>query len=231
MWKQVKPDSMLVDLRQRGSRTISSTVISGWVSLPPLSLEQNDEWSEQIGGAGFTEPGAIANFGEKTNLITPAIQQAIDNWLKSQNIHASRRQSALPLACVGAGFHHDADDYRDEIFCVVWLSDDTPWDVYFPYIDKRIPLDYGTIFVFDSGQPHGVVPRGEKVFNSETFEWHTGIFASQDLVLGRACRAAMGIQKFSRRGKAGMNLMSRVAREDLEPDTGVWHIQLREKRN
>lgn len=225
MWIAVKPESMLVNLHKRGTRTISSTVVSGLVSLPPLTNEENDEWSEHIGEAGFTGVGGIANFADKTNLISPAIQTAIDDWLKAHNIRAARRHPALPLACTGAGFHHDSD-YSDEVFCVVWLSDDTPWDVYFPFIDKRIPLKYGTIFLFDSVQPHGVVPHGATTFDEESFEYMTGVFASQDLVIDRACREVMGIQKYSRKGKSGMHLLdSYLFREDLDPETCKWNIQ------
>jgi hypothetical protein len=226
MWITVKPESMLVDLRKRGTRTISSTVISGRVSLPPLSDAENDKWSEHIGGVGFTEIGAIANFGEKTELITPVIQRAIDDWLWAQNIRATRRYPAVPLACTGTGFHHDANDYYDQIFCVVWLSEDTPWDVYFPFIDKRIRLEYGAIFVFDSGQPHGVVPHGATKFDFDTFEYQTGVFASQDLVINRACRSIMGIEKYSRKGQPGRHILERSTfREELDPETGKWSIE------
>lgn len=226
MWTKVSPESMLVGLGQKGCRTISSTVISGILDMAPMSQAESDLWSEQVGSVGMTQAGEIANFGDETELVTPAIQQAMDNWLKSQNINASRRHAALPLACTGAGFHHDADSYRDEIFCVLWLSDDTPWDVYFPYLDKRIALTYGTIFVFDSAQPHGVVPHGETVFNEETFEYHTGVFVSQDLVIDRECQKLMGIHKLSRHGRRNMHILNADGmREDLSPETGGWSIR------
>jgi len=225
MWTKIQPVSVLVDLGRKGSRTISSTIISGKVELLPMTEQENDRWSEQVAGVGFTEMGAIANFGDRTELITPEVQAAIDSWLTSQGVHAKRGQAALPLACTGAGFHHDLD-YKDEMFCVIWLSDDTPWDIYFPYIEKRIPLEYGTIFVFDSMQPHGVVPRGASEFNAEAFEYATGAFASQDLVLNRACRTRMGIKKYSRKGKRGMHMLNEeYVRDSLSPETGEWHMQ------
>lgn len=225
MWEQVKPEQMLVGNYNRESRTISNTVIEGWIPLPPMTEADNDLWSEHIGGAGFTEVGAIAIFGEDTGLITPTIQAAIDAWLIAQDVHASRRHPALPLACTGASYHHDAESYTDEIFCVLWLSDDVEWDVYFPCLEKRIPLTYGTIFVFDSAQPHGVVARGETVFDEDTFEYATGVFASQDLVLGHKARQRMGIKSCSRKGKTGMHVInSNAFREELSPSTGAWHI-------
>lgn len=224
MWTKIHPETVLVNLGRKGSRTISATVISGEVDLAPMTRQENDLWSEHVGGAGFTEMGAIANFGEKTGLVTPAVQAAIDSWLVAQGIYAAREHDALPLACTGAGFHHDLD-YKDEIFCVVWLSDDTLWDVYFPYIGKRVPLEYGAIFVFDSLQPHGVVPRGATVFDASTFEYGTGVFASQDLVINRTCRARMGIEKYSCKGKRGMHVLNEeFVRDDLSPDTGEWHM-------
>lgn len=225
MWTKIQPDTVLVNLGRKGSRTISATVISGKVALAPMTEQENDLWSEHVGGAGFVEMGAIANFGANTGLITPAVQAAIDGWLAEQGIHAIREHAALPLACTGAGFHHDLD-YKDEIFCVVWLSDDTPWEVYFPYIEKRIPLEYGTIFVFDSLQPHGVVPRGKTVFDASSFEYATGVFASQDLVINRRCRALMGITKYSSKGRRGMHILNgENVQDSLSPETGDWHLQ------
>jgi hypothetical protein len=225
MWTKIRPEKVLVSLGRKGSRTISAAVLSGKVDLAPMSEQQNDLWSEHVGGAGFMEMGGIANFGQKTGLVTPDVQLAIDTWLAAQGIRAVREHEALPLACTGAGFHHDLD-YKDEIFCVVWLSDDTPWDVYFPYIEKRIPLEYGTIFVFDSMQPHGVVPHGKSVFDASTFEYGTGVFASQDLVINRTCRQRMGIEKYSCKGKRGMQVLDEeYVRDNLCPETGAWHLQ------
>jgi hypothetical protein len=225
MWTKIQPETVLVNLGRKGSRTISPTVISGKVCLAPMTLQENDLWSEYVGGIGFSEVGAIANFGANTGLITPAVQAAIDSWLVAQGIHAAREHEALPLACTGVGFHHDVD-YKDEIFCVVWLSDDMPWDVYFPYINKRIPLEYGTIFVFDSLQPHGVVPHGTSVFDANSFEYGTGVFASQDLVIDRKACALLGIKKYSRRGKRGMHIIdAENVQDNLSPDTAEWHIR------
>jgi hypothetical protein len=227
MWEKVTPQSALVLVEGKKSRTISSRIIQGNIALAPMTVELNDEWSSEIARVGFMEKGEIANFGAGTNLVTPEAQQAIDGWLVSQGIRCTpRRGPAVPLACTGATFHHDAQSYAEEVFCVVWLSDDTPWDLYFPCLDVRIPLKFGTTVLFDAAQPHGVVAHGETGFYEDAFEFATGIFLSQDLFVGKHVRDVMGITSHSRKGIRGFHQLNKHGfREELDPNTGSWAIR------
>lgn len=228
MWEKVTPQSALVLVEGKKSRTISNKIIQGHLDLAPLTLEQSDEWSTEIGRMGFMGKGEVANFGTETTLVTAEAQQAINAWLVSQGIHRTpRRSPAVPLACTGATFHHDAQSYAEEVFCVVWLSDatDTPWDLYFPFLDVRIPLEYGTTVLFDAAQPHGVVAHGETGFYEDDMEFATGIFLSQDLFVGRQVRKVMDIKTHSRKGIRGFHQLNKQGfREELDGNTASWSM-------
>lgn len=228
MWEKVTPQSALVLVEGKKSRTISSKIIQGHLQLPPITPELSDEWSTHIGLMGFMGKGEVANLGVETNLVTAEAQQAIDAWLAAQGIRCTpRRGPAVPLACTGATFHHDALSYAEEVFCVVWLSDekDTPWDLYFPFLDVRIPLKYGTTVLFDAAQPHGVVAHGETGFYEDDLEFATGIFLSQDLFVGRQVRKVMDIKTHSRKGVRGFHQLNKQGfREELDGNTASWSM-------
>ncbi|MCY1547940.1 hypothetical protein D9M68_840240 [compost metagenome] len=64
------------------------------------------------------------------------------------------------MACRGARYHHDGAQYGGAAFCNLFLSEDKGLDVHFPVTGHRIALTRGTALLFDTGQPHAVVPRG-----------------------------------------------------------------------
>lgn len=227
MWHELKPETTLVRMTQGGCRTISRVILTDVLPVALPTLEECDKWSEVLGEFAMTYQGEICNLGYRPELATPPLQQAIDDWLMQHGLKGvPRKQQAVSLACTGAVFHHDADSYTGEVFCVLWLSEDMGWDLYFPHIDRRIPLVYGTIVLFDSALPHGVVARGTKTFDPDTIEYATGTFLSQDLLLGRKIRQVLDIKKVSRAGLRGYAQLNRDGyRESLDEETGRWHMR------
>jgi hypothetical protein len=73
------------------------------------------------------------------------------------------------MACRGARYHHDGAQYGGAAFCNLFLSEDKGLDVHFPSLERRIPLTRGTVLIFDTGQPHGVIQRGSSGFNEADF--------------------------------------------------------------
>jgi len=73
------------------------------------------------------------------------------------------------MACRGARYHHDAEQYGGAAFYNLFLSEDRGLDLHFPSLDHRIPLTRGTAVIFDTAQPHGVIPRGSSGFNAADF--------------------------------------------------------------
>jgi hypothetical protein len=73
------------------------------------------------------------------------------------------------MACRGARYHHDAEQYGGAAFCNLFLSEDKGLDVHFPSTGLRIPLVRGTVLVFDTGQPHAVIQRHRAGFDLADF--------------------------------------------------------------
>jgi hypothetical protein len=101
------------------------------------------------------------------------------------------------MACRGARYHHDAAQYGGAAFCNLFLSEDQGLDVHFPVADLRIPLVRGTVLLFDTGQPHAVVPRGRSGFDEADFaacRHGTQVFLTWELPLEDAPVArALGV--------------------------------------
>ena len=73
------------------------------------------------------------------------------------------------MACRGARYHHDGDQYGGAAFCNLFLSGDKGQDVHFPSLGLRIPVRRGTVLMFDPCQPHGVIQRGSTGFDVADF--------------------------------------------------------------
>lgn len=226
MWQSITPSDVLIKLFSGGSRSISNTVVSGRLDLAPLTSAHCDAWSELI-SRDVLSAGDIINMSAcDERHLQPESLNTLHNWITAHGVVPSQSKPCMFLTR-GAGFHHDADSYPDEAFCVLWLAEDTKWDLLFPFTGHRIPLEYGTVVIFDSAQPHGLVLRGQSTFDRDLFDLEpTGIFVSQDFDLTPANRKLLGIKKYSRKGIASMPILSDGAfRQDLDPESGTWHIR------
>ena len=101
------------------------------------------------------------------------------------------------MACRGARYHHDGAQYGGAGFCNLFLSDDKGLDLHFPSTGHRIPLTKGTVVIFDTGQPHAVIPRGSSGFDAADFPPErdcTQVFLTWELPIEHADVArALGI--------------------------------------
>lgn len=170
-WRQITPRDALVDLWCKGTRTISGRVEHALLYLPALDESQIEAWSSKM-GADSPLSGEILALGEVEGALVPAgAMVAVKEWLASHGV-ATTGAHERAFACRGAPFHHDAESYPDSGFGVLWLADDTPWDLLFPFLKVRVPLEYGTVVMFDSAQPHAVVTRGSDASTSRDSAMH-----------------------------------------------------------
>ena len=96
--------------------------------------------------------------------------QAVSDWLAALGLSDLPAASDVALmACRGARYHHDAAQYGSAAFCNLFLSEDRGLDLHFAATGQRIPLARGTVVLFDTGQPHGVLERGLTGFNVADF--------------------------------------------------------------
>ena len=229
MWKQLRPENALIKTAENRYRTVSSVVISGKVTIPSLTQTELDNWSHQMASIGVFDKGDVAVLGDynETPLITPGLQDSIDSWLLKQGItRETCTKGALPLACVGASFHHDGDSCPSQVFCIIWLAADTPWDLVFPFQNVRIPLEYGTIVLFDSAQPHGVVAAGATVFEPDSLGYLSGIFISQDLWINPLVQQVMAITVLPDSSCDDFVVINdNLYQEELNGRDGSWHVK------
>ncbi len=96
--------------------------------------------------------------------------QTVTEWTQTLGLAALLSNSQIALmACRGARYHHDAEQYGNKAFCNLFLSDDKGLDLHFPFADKRMPLQRGTAVIFDTAQPHAVICRDNTEFHAEHF--------------------------------------------------------------
>ncbi len=96
--------------------------------------------------------------------------QAVSDWTSALGMPAVLAASDVALmACRGARYHHDAEQYGSAAFCNLFMSEDKGLDLHFPSLGRRIPLSRGTVVIFDTGQPHGVIQRHSSGFDAAEF--------------------------------------------------------------
>ncbi|MEW9581975.1 hypothetical protein [Paraburkholderia sp. DGU8] len=156
------------------SRRVSDLVLSGMVDVrePPRRLLA--DWDREISSNVILEPGDVealpfararARWPDYARCV-----QAVSDWTRALGMPAALAASDVALmACRGARYHHDGDQYGSAAFCNLFLSDDKELDLHFAATGHRIPLRRGTVVIFDTCQPHAVVRRGSSAFNAADF--------------------------------------------------------------
>jgi hypothetical protein len=156
------------------SRRVSDVVLTGTLDVPAPSARLAADWSREIASNMNLEAGDVevmplararARWPEYSHCV-----QAVSDWTGALGLAGVLAASDVALmACRGARYHHDAAQYGGAAFCNLFMSDDKGLDLYFPALDRRIALRRGTVVIFDTGQPHGVIPRGSSVFKTADF--------------------------------------------------------------
>jgi hypothetical protein len=156
------------------SRSVSDIVLSGKVDVPAPPARLLADWEREISSRMVLEPGDVEELPLARALMrwpdyTHCVRAASD-WTGSLGLPALLASSDIALmACRGARYHHDGEQYGGAAFCNLFMSEDKGLDVYFPALDYRIPLTRGTVVIFDTCEPHGVVKRGSSIFNAADF--------------------------------------------------------------
>lgn len=156
------------------SRSVSDIVLSGTVDVPMPPVRLLADWEREISSHLVLEPGDVepmplprarARWPDYTRCV-----QAVSDWTHALGLPEVLAASDVALmACRGARYHHDGAQYGDAAFCNLFMSEDRGLDLHFPALGRRIPLTRGTVVIFDTGQPHGVIQRNSTGFNAADF--------------------------------------------------------------
>lgn len=228
----LRHDKLRVRTPEGFMRTIGACVHHVQLPLPAMSESINDAWSRMLSNCGIIDQGDIGGLAGETDYLPERFEPLVKRWLSGLGVtrESMARLDMSPLACVGAVFHSDAHSFSEHAFAVVWLSDDAGLDLYFPQLDRRIPLSYGTAVFFDCAQLHGVVRRGATTFSREHFTEAepTGCFVSIDLLILRPSVARpLGVRRTNARQVAKEGVKHLVGWvegfvDDVCPTTARW---------
>lgn len=144
------------------TRSVSGTVHAGRVDVPAVPGRLTADWERECAAmleAGDVDTLPLARARMRWPDYRQTVQAAAD-WTRALGLDELLASCDVALmACRGARYHHDAAQYGGAAFCNLFLSEDKGLDVHFPGTGDRIPLERGTVLVFDTGQPHAVVRR------------------------------------------------------------------------
>lgn len=156
------------------SRCVSSFILSGNVDVPMPPARLLSDWRRDVSQRLCLEPGDVEELPlARARNRWPDYSlcvQAVADWTRTLGLQEVLATSDVALmACLGARYHFDAAQYGGMAFCNLFLSEDCGLDLNFPATGHRIPLVRGTVVIFDTGQPHGVIARGSDGFKASDF--------------------------------------------------------------
>lgn len=156
------------------SRSVSSVVLSGKVDIPALPARLVADWEREVQQQLGLEPGDVEQLPlARARMRWPDYRrcvQAVADWTHTVGLPDVLVNSDIALmACRGARYHHDSSLYGYAAFCNLFLLEDCGLDLHFPFTEQRIALRRGTAVVFDTCQPHAVIPRNASCFDAADF--------------------------------------------------------------
>lgn len=217
------------------SRSVGGTVLHGTIDAPVPPPRLVADWNREIRTRLQLEPGDVEQMPlARTQVRWPdydACLAAMQAWTRGLGLQDVLADSDIALmACRGARYHHDGEQYGSAAFCNLFLSDDKRLDVHFPGTGQRIPLRRGVAMVFDTCQPHAVIRRHASGFQASDFpddEDLSQLFLTWELPVEDARVAqALGI-RFDVNAAAAQGLDEEQvwvdgARAAVQPASGRW---------
>jgi len=155
------------------SRSVSQRLLQGTLDIPQPPERLIADWDREVSDLGL-EIGDIDTLPLARTIMRwpdyPQCAAAVSAWMKKLGLPDLLDPSDLALmACRGVHYHHDAEQYGGSVFCNLFLSEDKGLDLHFSSLGLRIPLTRGTVVIFDTAQPHAVIPRGSRGFDVADF--------------------------------------------------------------
>jgi hypothetical protein len=217
------------------SRSVGDVVLSGTVHVPTPPARLMADWNREIALRLGLEPGDVEALPlARARTRWPDYRlcvRAVSDWTQALGLHDVLPKSEVALmACRGARYHHDGDQYGGAAFCNLFLSEDKGLDLHFAATGHRIPLTRGTVVIFDTGQPHAVIKRHNAGFKATDFPADrdcSQIFLTWELPIeNESIRHALGIALDIDTSTAlsldNEQVWVNGARVSVCPDSGQW---------
>jgi hypothetical protein len=155
-------------------RPVGPFLPTGIVEIPALPSRLTLDCEREISDRLQIAPGEVEALSlARARTRWPGYRsyvQAVESWTREIGLNDILSECEIALmACRGARYHHDAEQYGDKAFCNLFLSEDKGLDLHFPTANKRIALQRGSVVIFDTAQTHAVVKRNCSEFLEEHF--------------------------------------------------------------
>jgi hypothetical protein len=156
------------------SRNVSGVVLTGAVDVPAPPTRLIADWEREISLRLELEPGDVETLPlARARMRWPEYSHCVlaaSDWTRSLGLNDVITDNCVALmACRGVKYHHDGEHYGGAVFCNLFLSEDKGLDLHFPFTGHRIPLVRGAVVIFDTCQPHAVIPRHSCGFDAGDF--------------------------------------------------------------
>ena len=218
------------------SRSVSDVVLTGTLDVPAPPARLALDWDREIVEHLGLEPGDVEQLPlARARMRWPDYRHcvtAVSDWTRSLGLGDVLASSEVALmACRGAHYHHDGAQYGGAAFCNLFLSEDKGLDLHFSATGHRIPLARGTVVIFDTGQPHAVIPRRNTGFNVADFPLErdcTQVFLTWELPLenvnvAQALQIAFDVDPSTALLLDDEQVWLNGAQVSVCPQTGRWH--------
>lgn len=156
------------------SRSVSHSILTSTLNVATLTTRLVADCEREIHSRLELEPGDVETLSlARARMRWPDYShylEAMAEWTNSLGLSHLLAASELALmTCRGAKYHHDGEQYGSSAFCNLFLSEDKGLDLHFPLTGKRIALTRGTAVIFDTCQPHAVIKRNNRRFDTADF--------------------------------------------------------------
>lgn len=223
------------------SRSVSDVILFGHIDIPAPPAQLLADWVRDAACLAL-EPGDVealtlartrARWADYKHCV-----QAMADWTRVQGL-AGPDEDVLAdsevalMVCHGARYHFDAAQYGGAAFCNLFLSEAKDLDLHFPLTGLRLPLQRGMAVVFDTGQPHAVVPRGRADFDAADFEsgqdcnqfFITWELAVENPRVSQALQISLVTNPATALPLKEAQVQLHGERVDVDPATGHWSLR------
>lgn len=217
-------------------RTVSERIEVGRVRVPVAQERITARWRREL-QIHVKNPGDVDSVYSHNIFMFPANEKLVESvfsWLQKQGLPDLREQAQVNVVgCKAAHFHHDISGFSDSLFCVVWLEEARGLDLVFPESKRRIPLEKGTVVLFDAAQPHGVIHAHQtRYYPSQYVDLPVQAFMSVDFAANLpGVVEAMGIRLLES-ADTWHGVLAPISSDgpDLNDRTGKWLTKLPSRR-